>query len=246
MKAWAIGATVLALLALGGAAYLQFSAATRISGLENDARNLQAQLAEARAEAEDSEARRAEAERRLGELDRELAASKARVTNLSAQLRQSQLEARRLGETAAALEAEKESARDQAARLRRELLDARAQPPQLADEEREALEREIDDLRAQLADARRSPAATTGSLAAAATPVDILSVSDRGDVVAVNRGRRDGLAPDRVVVLHRGNHPLARLRLADVRDDWSIAHVLEREAGQTLAKGSGYALVVTP
>ncbi|MCC5806146.1 MAG: hypothetical protein JJU00_07435 [Opitutales bacterium] len=241
MKLWAIGASVLALIILGGAAYLQFSAAASISELESEVHNLRAQLADARADAEDSEARRTDAERRLGELDRELAASKARVTNLSAQLRQSQLEARQLGESVAALEADKQSARDQAARLRRELLEARAQPPPLANEEREELEREIEDLRAQLAEARRSPAAT-----AAATSVDILSVSDRGDVVAVNRGRRDGLAPDRIVLLQRDNRPLARLRLADVREDWAIAHVLERETGQTLAKGSGYALVVTP
>lgn len=243
MKLWAIGASVLALIILVGAAYLQFSAAARISGLESSQSSLQAQLAEARTDAEDSEARRGEAERRLGELDRELAASKARVTNLSAQLRQSQLEARQLSESVAALEADKQSARDQAARLRRELLEARAQPPLLANQEREGLEREIEDLRAQLADARQSPAATA---AVSATPVEILSVSDRGDVVAVNRGRRDGLAPDHIVLLHRDSRPLARLRLADVKEDWAIAHVLERETGQTLAKGSAYGLVVPP
>ncbi len=245
MKVFAIGAAVVALLAVGAATYLQFSAAARISELESERRSLEARLADARAEAEDNEARRADAERRLAELDRELAASKARVTNLSAQLRQSQLEARRLGESVAALEADKESARDQAARLRRELLEARAQPQQLADKEREALEREIDDLRAQLADARaRAPA--FGIRADTPTPVEILSVSERGDVVALNRGRRDGLAPDRMVLLRWDDRPLARLRLADVRDEWAIAHVLEREAGQTLAKGSGYGLVINP
>lgn len=241
MKIWAIGASIAAAVFLGAAVFLQFKAANQIGGLESEQRSLRSQLADSRADREDAESRREEAERRLADLDRELAASKARVTNLSAQLRQSQLEARQLAGTVSGLEADKQSLQDQAGRLRRELLDARTQPPLLANEEREALEEEIADLRGRLAQIREEQA-TRPSPAA----VQILSVSDRGDVIAFDRGRRHGLAPDKIVLLRHGQSPLARLRLADVREEWTIAHVLERETGQTLAKGTRYSLVVTP
>lgn len=240
MKIWALGASIAAAVFLGAAVFLQFKAANRIGELENEQRSLRSQLADSRADREDAESRREEAERRLADLDRELAASKARVTNLSAQLRQSQLEARQLAGTVSGLEADKQSLQDQAGRLRRELLDARTQPPPLANEEREALEEEIADLRARLAQVREEQ---TPQPAAA---VHILSVSERGDVIAFDRGRRHGLAPDTIVLLRNGRSPLARLRLADVREEWTIAHVLERETGQTLAKGARYSLVVTP
>lgn len=247
MKIWSYASVVLIIAASAAAIWFYFTAEGERSAAAALEANLQREISLLREARDEAIGERDQSERRLADMDRELAAVKARSTTLSTQARQAQLEVRQLQETNQGLESERSRLEDQLARFRRELLEARAQPVGLTADERAGLEEEIADLRSRLARATGTGAMGPGAPAAAeGLRVEILRISPMRDVIAVNRGRADGLTIDRTAQIRQGDAPAVRVRFTDVRDGFSLARVLEPASASSLATGANALLILQP
>ncbi len=242
MKLWAFVSSTLAALFLLAAIFFQVRATGQADHFRQAGDKAALALTRAEEKADAAEKQKAQLDRKVIELDRELAATKARETTLGAQLRQAQLEARQLRGAISDLEAGNQSLEDKLAQFRRELIEAKSRPAVLQGEERQELEREITKLQTQLIALQNSPRHHSP----VAVPIDILSISARSDVVALDCGTSSGLNEQSTATLKRDGTAVARLLLHEVRPSISIAHVLEQNPGQTLAKGSGYTLLIEP
>lgn len=157
-------------------------------------------------------------------------------------MRQAHLETRQLKNTVSNLEADHQALEIKLKQIQRDLIEAKSQPSIGQNQEHKQLEHEITALKSRLIALQRHPPPQKSFT----IPIEILSISARADVVALNRGAANGLNQQHVATLKRGDTPVAQLRLHDVQPSFSIAHVVEHSPGQTLAKGSSYTLLIKP
>ncbi|RME73353.1 MAG: hypothetical protein D6781_00520 [Verrucomicrobia bacterium] len=202
---------------------------TRALKRENE--NLHAMLERAREDRSEALAERDEARARAEAIEAEIREYKARNVTLEARNRQLSREVLAAREQIEALQ-RVDAARDrELAELRQQLIDATAlagtTPAQdELSEKLAAYEARIADLEAEL-EALRADKQTD---ALAGVPPDltgsVLEVGPKSAFVVLDIGAQDGAVPTLEMNLRRGSRVIARIRITDVYETTSVAHVL--------------------
>lgn len=192
----------------------------------------QNQLASAQQRATDNATERDQLAAQLATVQREVAELKARNTTLEARNSQLSREITRQREQLTSREQSDQGLQQELANLRRQVSESRAalastlggaSPEQVA-----AYEARIRDLETELASLRRGDgdSAATAGQAPGHLRGEVIEVGPQSAFVVLNIGTRDGATASVELVLRRGATQIARIRLADVRENYSIAHVL--------------------
>lgn len=202
----------------------------------------QLQLAAAQQRANDNGTDRDRAASDLAAAQRELAELKARNTTLEARNSQLARELTRQRDQLTTREQADQGVQQELANLRKQLADSRAAlasslggatPEQVA-----AYEARIADLETQLASARRAADATApGPHAPADLSGEVIEVGPKSAFVVLNIGARHGAVVSLEMVLRRGSSQIARIRLTDVRENYSVANVLPESGTGNIRPG---------
>jgi len=181
-------------------------------------------------------------ERAQGELN-EL---KARSTTLDARNNQLAREITRMRDELNARQQSDQDVSEQLARLNRQLIEARATsavtPGGASAEQVAVYQARITDLEMQLA-ALRSPTGQRGLTPRILeqVPADlrgqVIDVGPESAFVVLDIGTRSGAVPSIEMVLRHGPTVVARIRLTDVREYYTIAHVLPSPGSGTIRPG---------
>lgn len=176
----------------------------------------------------------------------ELNELKARSTTLEARNNQLVREITRMREELAARKQSDQSVADQIAELNRQLIEARATSATVSGgataEQVARYEARIADLEARLAGLRNATGqdGITPELLAR-VPADlsgqVIDVGPKSAFVVLDIGTRSGAVPSLEMVLRHGPTVVARVRLTDVREYYTIAHVLPGSETGTIRPG---------
>jgi septal ring factor EnvC (AmiA/AmiB activator) len=248
MKGISLLLTVLAVIAAGVSTALFFMVREKRGALQAELTELRRKVAQMEQRSADLKAERDTAVSRAAAVEAGIAETKARNTTLEARNAQLARENTQMREQLTTRESADKTASDQIADLRRQLVEAQAKsaitvggvpPEQIA-----SYEARITDLEAQIATLRRisgNPAGTASAEDLARVPADlsgnVIEVGPRSAFVVLDIGSRDGAAPSLEMVVRRGLTVVARVRLTDVRESYSIAHVLPRTGTGTVRSG---------
>ncbi len=242
MRSLTLFLCILAMLAAGVSAMLYAWIGSDSDQLRREVDGLRASLSLAKQGTLDVDEARAALEARAAALERELNELKAR--NVSLEARNSQL-ARDVTQARDEL-LEKQRGEMMSSQeiidLRRQLVDAKSALAAAASgastEQIASYESRIADLEAQLGFLRRT---REGEPSLAGVPADlkgaVLEVGPKAAFVILNIGSRNGAAPTLEMVLRRGSTVIARVRLTDVRESYSVAHVLPSPGAGTIRAG---------
>lgn len=237
--------SLLAVLAAGVSVALFMLIGTNTTALEREATNLRSMLDQAQQDREIALAERDESNAEAEAVRREINEYKARNVSLEARNNQlsrdvvnarEQLEARELMEL---------TSTQTIADLREQLLEMRANSAATSAganaEQVAAYEARIADLEKQLAEARRDDEAADLRAALARVPTDltgsVLEVGPKSAFVVLNIGSADGAVSSLEMTLRRGSKVIARVRLTDVHESYSVAHVLPSTATGRIRTG---------
>jgi septal ring factor EnvC (AmiA/AmiB activator) len=254
MKGLSVFLSLVAVLAAGVSAALYLLVGDERDRLQTELDAQRRQLAQAQQQIEDLKAERSTIATNLASIDGSVNETRARNTTLEARNSQLTREILQAREQIQAYEKAGKAAEEEVSALRRQLVDAQSRvavsPGPAPMETLAASESRVADLEAQLATLRRisgndSIPATAEQLAR--VPDDLLGhvveVGPRSAFVVLDIGTRHGAVPALELVLRRGSNIVARLRLTDVRESFSIAHVLPHagiltpiRAGDTASK----------
>lgn len=206
--------------------------------------SLQAKLEETRenagtlaSESEDLTSRHAATLNEINELKARNTTLEARNGQLSREITQTRGELQRLTDS-------NETLSHQVAELNRQLVDSRAQMNSsvfgATAEDTAAHDARIADLEQEVALLRNGPAEPDED-ALAKVPADlsanVIDVSPQSAFVILDVGSSGGAIPAMEMVLRRGSIPLARVRLIEVREMYSIAHVLPKTVAGPIRPG---------
>jgi hypothetical protein len=217
----------------------------RKAELEQEVVQLRSQLAAARQNSQESTSGREEVAARASALERELNELKARNVTLEARNSQLARDVTQLGDQLQARERAERGAAAEMADLRRQLVDAKsalaASTVGTSSEQVAAYEARIADLEGQLSYMRQSGSGRSLADDLARVPENlagtVLEVGPKAAYVVLNIGSRNGAVPSLEMVLRRGSTTIARVRLTDVRDSYSVAHVLPSTGTGTIRAG---------
>lgn len=235
-------------------ALLSASAATILFFLVGDhAGTLERQLAMARSDAARNQARTNDltAERQtlaaaIAAFETELDALKARNTTLEARNAQLTREITQIRDQLGLHDRTDQTAADEVAELRRQLLEARTASAVTiggsSSLQVSALQARVAELERLLAAARQGGDA--GAPAAdilAAVPADlagnVIEVGPQAAFVVLDIGSRNGAVASLEMVVRHGATIVARVRLTDVRESYSIAHVVPESGAGSIRTG---------
>lgn len=232
MKGFTLFCSILAVLAAGASALMFWLVGDQKDRLQRELATTRTELAQLRQKSADLAADRDGLAARAAAADQELSDLKAR--NISLEARNSQLarEVTTVREQITLRERTERASADESAELRRQLIEARAAaattPKGATAEAAAAYEARIADLEGEIARLRHDAGEAPDP--AARVPADltgtVVDVGPRSAFVVLNIGSRNGAVPALEMVLRRGSVVIARVRLTDVRDDYSVAHVV--------------------
>lgn len=199
--------------------------------LLGNARAAQLQLAAAQQRASDNAADRDRISADLAAAQRTLAELKARNTTLEARNSQLARELIQQRDQLATREESDQGVQQELANLRKQLADSRAALASsiggATAEQVAAYEARIQDLEAQLVTLRRElPSASAGADAPAGLSGEVIEVGPKSAFVVLNIGSKHGAVTALEMILRRGENRLARIRLTDVRETYSVATVV--------------------
>jgi hypothetical protein len=234
-----------AILAAVASGLLYSMIGTRKQELELQSKDLQVALASSQAALTDAESRNESATARLGELERQLSELRARNVTLEARNSQLARDVTSMRQELSLRENADAAAATDAAALRKELVETKAAlaaATAVASSEAVAsATKRIEDLEAEVAFLRQTGGGRSLAEALAAVPEDlsatVLEVRDAGKSVVLNIGLRSGAVPSLELVLRRGSTIVARVRLTDVRDSYSVAEVLPSSGSGAIRAG---------
>lgn len=232
MKGFTLLMCLVAIVAATGSGLLFFKIEYDKAALLANNKTAQVQLASSQQRAADNATERDRLAADVARLEGELAELKARNTTLEARNNQLGRELTRQREELSARAQSTQGVQQELATLRKQLADARtalataiggASPEQAA-----AYEERIRDLEDQLIAMRRTQAPENVALAAvpAGLSGDVIEVGPKSAFVVLNIGSKHGAVAALELVLRRGSAVLARIRLTDVRENYSVATVL--------------------
>jgi len=225
--------------------YLYFLIGTRKAELAEQVVQLESSLSLAKARGLEGVAERENLSRQIADLDRQLNELKARNVSLEARNSQLARDVMQLREEITAREAADKGAAQETADLRRQLVEAKAALASAAaassNEMIAAYEARIADLEGEVAYLRQSGGGRSLAEALARVPATlqgtVLEVGPKASFVVLNIGTRNGAVPSLEMVLRRGSTIIARVRLTDVRDSYSVAHVLPSSGSGNIRAG---------
>lgn len=242
MKGFSLLMSLAAVLAAGVAGLLFFKIEYDKEHLLANNTAVQAQLASAHQRANDNGTERDALATQISTLQREMAELKARNTTLEARNSQLARELTRNREELTSREGSDQGVQQEIANLRKQVAESRAalasaiggaSPEQVA-----AYEARIQDLEAQLTALRRGEST---NLSFASVPGDlkgeVIEVGPKAAFVVLNIGTRHGAVTALEMVLRRGSQVLARIRLTDVRENYSVANVVPETGTGNLRPG---------
>jgi hypothetical protein len=244
MKGFTLFLSMIALLAAGVSGLLYIMAGNEKGDLSRELATANTQLTEARARINELTTERTDLAAQLQKLEVEVNELKARNTTLEARNAQLAREISgvrdQLGDRAAADQA----ASRRIAELTRELTEAQAAAKAGAgNEEVAAYQARIVDLEAEIAALRHG---TSTLNFASADPLanvpanltgNVIDVGPKAAFVVLDIGTRNGAAPSLEMVLRRGAVVIARVRLTEVKETYSVAHVLPRSGSGNVRPG---------
>ncbi|MBE2214121.1 MAG: hypothetical protein IAE82_09645 [Opitutaceae bacterium] len=214
------------------------------AGLLANNKAMQVQLTSSQQRASDNATERDQLAAEVTRLQAEIAELKARNTTLEARNNQLGREVTRQRDELAARDQSTQGAQQELANLRKQLAESRAalatsiggaSPEQVA-----AYEERIRDLEDQLIAMRRTqPAPETTAFAGvpAGLSGEVIEVGPKSAFVVLNLGAKHGAVPALEMILRRGSTVLARIRLTDVRENYSVATVLPETGTGNLRPG---------
>lgn len=243
MKGFTLLMCVVAVAAAAVSGYLFFRIDYDRSELLANNKVAQNQLAAAQQRATDNATDRDRLAAELAASQRELAELKARNTTLEARNSQLARELTRHREQLSAREQNDQGAQQEVAELRKQLAEARASlaaviggatPEQVA-----AYEARIQNLEQELATLRRQADAPQAAFASVPAGIsgEVIEVGPKSAFVVLNIGARHGAVVGLEMVLRRGSALLARIRLNDVRESYSVADVVPETRTGNLRTG---------
>jgi hypothetical protein len=181
---------------------------------------------------------------RAKSLETDLNELKARNTTLEARNAQLTRETTQIRDQLGSRATTDQAAARQIAELNRQLVEARAatatsaaNPEQIAN-----YQARIADLEAEVIALRRGPTPVlTPSDPLANVPANltanVIDVGPRAAFVVLDIGSRNGAAPSLEMVLRRGSVVIAHVRLTEVKETYSVAHVLPRTGSGNVRPG---------
>ncbi|HUR60015.1 MAG TPA: hypothetical protein VM029_19995 [Opitutaceae bacterium] len=214
--------------------------ASRLADTSTRATKLEAELAKANEHAGALKTEAAALHSEIGALQGKLAASETRVTQLD----------RDLGQAKSVLSVYELTARalaDEVAALRTDLSDARAS--NASPDAVEGYKNTIAELERQLANARNGAALPTAAGAANAVfasrvgRATVLTVGPESAFVVLNFGSVRGAQIGQKLTVSQGTEQVATVLINDVRNNFSIAHVLPDSLRGVLHKGDSAVLL---
>lgn len=255
-----------ALAGVAAALLLYHNLSGRIADLVTELAQTQSRLHETQGRLEVAAQQNKDLSDRVARTDSELGGAKARATTLAQQNSMARMEiaalTRRLDDAVVQSE-EKEST---ITRLKRELVDLRMTPEHNKEEQTAALrdtiarlENEIERLQEEIRQSHSaSPPLANGTSSTGTAPDlltsaanrptlrrQLLSVSEAGDVAAVEIGIQDGVQVGMTVLLMRGSRAIARLNITRVEETLSLGRIDPAFGSpQSLKKGETITIVL--
>jgi len=234
MKGITLFLSLIAILAAAMSAMLYVMTGNEKQNLARDLDTSSKQLAEARIRIGELLAERSENSNRSKLSDAEVNELKARNTTLEARNAQLTREMAQMREQIGSRASTDQAVTRQIADLNRQLLEAQAAASTAAApaEELAKYQARIADLEAEVAALRRGDPAVSPIDPLANVPANltatVIDVGPRTAFVVLDIGTRNGAAPSLEMVLRRGAVVIAHVRLTEVKETYSVAHVLPR------------------
>jgi len=231
MKGFTLLMSLVALAAAAVSGFLFFRIEYDKAALLANNKAAQVQLTSSQQRASDNAAERDRLAADLASLQRELSELKARNTTLEARNSQLARELTLHREQLASREQTDQGVQQELARLRKQLADSRTAIASTvggaSTEQVAAYEERIRDLEDQLIAMRRVAAPNPGFASVpAGLSGEVIEVGPKSAFVVLNIGTRHGAVTELDMVLRRGTAQVARIRLTDVRENYSVATVL--------------------
>lgn len=245
MKSVTLFLSTIALAAAAACGLLYFITGNEKAILTRDLAAAETQLAQSRARINELTAERTDLAGQVTALQATVDELKARNVTLEARNAQLTREMTQVRDQLGSRAAAEQAASRQIAELNRQLLEARAAASATAGaasaETIAAYEMRIADLEAEVAALRRGGDAGAAASSLANVPPDltgnVIDVGPRGAFVVLDIGTRNGAAPSLEMVLRRGAVIIARVRLTDVKETYSVAHVLPHSGAGNVRPG---------
>lgn len=245
MKGLTLFLSALALVAAGVSGLLYVMADSKKGDLTRELAQTSSQLAEARQRLAEISRERNELSSQAKSLETDLNELKARNTTLEARNSQLAREMTQVRDQVGNRAGAEQAASRQIADLNRQLLEAKAAastaPSAATAESLAQYQARIADLEAEVASLRTARVAAPEGDPLADVPMNltasVIDVGPRGAFVVLDVGTRNGAAPSLEMVLRRGPVIIARVRLTDVKETYSVAQVLPRTGNGTVRPG---------
>lgn len=246
MKGTTLFLSLVALMAAGVSGLLYWMAGNEKGELARDLAAVSSQLAEARTRITELSRERDELSTHGRSLEVDLNELKARNTTLEARGAQLAREMAQVREQLGSRATTDQAAVRQITELNRQLLEARAAATTAAGgataEQVATYQARITNLEAELAAFRQGG----GSVVTTADPFanvpvnltgNVIDVGPRAAFVVLDIGSRNGATPSLEMVLRRGSVIIAHVRLTEVKETYSVAHVLPRTGSGNVRPG---------
>lgn len=246
MKGFSLLMSLLALLSASAATILFFLVGDRAGTLERQLAMARSDAARNQARTNDLTTERQTLATAIAAFETELDALKARNTTLEARNSQLTREITQIRDQLGLHDRADVTTADEVAELRRQLMEARTaaaisvgspSPGQVP-----ALQARVAELEAQLAAARQdAPADAPGGDPFSAVPAglagNVIEVGPKAAFVVLDIGSRHGAVPFLEMVVRHGATIVARVRLTDVRESYSVAHVVPESGSGSIRTG---------
>jgi hypothetical protein len=243
MKGLTLLLSLIALASAGVAGMLYMRIGNERAGLQEELGVAQKQLATNQQRVADLTQEKEALTGQVKALQDELNEIKARNTTLEARSGQLSREITQAREAASTQSEADAAATRTIAELNRQLLEARAAATAASAgataEQVAAYESRIADLEAQVASLRGTTGERPDPLAHVppGLTANVIDVDRYGAIVVLDVGTKNGAAESLEMVLRRGSVVVARVRLTDVRETYSIAQVLPRTGNGNIRPG---------
>jgi hypothetical protein len=246
MKGITLFLSLIAILAAGVSGMLYVMAGNEKENLAHDLDVSNTQLAEARLRIGELLAERGEHSNRNKSAETELNELKARNTTLEARNSQLSREMSQLRDQLGSRATTDQAAARQITELNRQLLEAQAAATTATGaataEQVAKYQARITDLEKEVASLRRGGGSTGPALDPLANvpanlTANVIDVGPRAAFVVLDIGTRNGAAPSLEMVLRRGSVVIAHVRLTEVKETYSVAHVLPRTGNGNVRPG---------
>lgn len=246
MRGLTLALSIFAVFAACVSGLLYFLIGNRKADLESTVEKLRQEIAALKAGSADLADERDSIASRAATTEREINELKARNITLEARNSQLARDVTEVREQLGARERSEKVATEETERLRKDLVEARAAlaaaSTAAANEEIAKLNARIADLEGELSFLRQSSGGGR-SLADALARVpetlsgSVLEVGPKAGFVVLNIGTRNGAVPTLEMVVRRGSTIVARVRLTDVRESYSVAYVLPSSGSGNIRAG---------